>query len=259
MPTYDKYRVKVLEKAFRIMALFDEKGKTLSVKEISEQLAYNKSSTLRVIRNLEEVAYLQRVPGTQRYKLGFGIFNLGQLAESYAELRHVAHPYLERLCEDCDETVHLAVLHNNQALYIDKIESNTRALRIISAVGTSLPCHCSGVGKILLASLNQSQLGKVIDEWGLPQFTSHTKTRQEDLATELETVRNNGYAIDNEEIEYGLKCVAGPIVDSQKKVIAAVSISGPKERVEHNLDQIFNHVVKSAADISSALAKAHQR
>lgn len=253
MPTYDKYRIKVLEKAFRILGLFDEKGKALSVKEISEQLSYNKSSSLRIIRNLEEFAYLERVSGTQTYKLGFGLYNLGQLAESYVGLRKAAHAHLEQLCNDCGETVHLAVFHNNQALYIDKIESQTRALRIISTVGTSLPCHCSGVGKVLLSSLTEDQLEKVVDEWGFTPFTSNTITHKEDLARELEMIRRQGYAFDNEEIEYGLKCIAAPVVDGRGKVVAAVSVSGPKERVGHHLDHILEHVKNAAAAISAAL------
>lgn len=258
MPTYEKYRVKVLEKAFRIMALFDDKGKTLSVKDISEQLVYNKSSTLRIVRNLEEFAYLQRVSGTQMYKLGFGIYNLGQLAESYADLRKAAQPFLERLCEECGETIHLAVMQNNQALYVDKTESKTRALRIISAVGTSLPCHCSAVGKVLLSALSERQLEKVIEEWGLAQFTHKTITEKEALVGELESIHRLGYAVDDEEIEYGLKCVAAPIMDGQQKVVAAVSVSGPKERVEHNFDQILSQVIKNAAGISVALGQVNR-
>lgn len=259
MPTYDKYRIKVLEKAFRILALFDKKGKALSVKEISEQLSLNKSSSLRIIRNLEEFAYLERVSGTQTYKLGFGLYSLGQLAESYVELRRSARTHLQQLCERCGETVHLAVLHNNQALYIDKMESQARALQIISVVGTSLPCHCSGVGKVLLSALSADQLEKVVDEWGLPRFTHNTIIDKDNLADELETIRQQGYAFDNEEIEYGLKCVAAPVVNSQGQVVAVVSVSGPKERIDHRLDHILQRVKGAAQAISAALLVGESR
>jgi DNA-binding IclR family transcriptional regulator len=252
MPNYETYRVKVLEKAFRILSLFDERGKALTVKEISELLEYNKSSALRIIRNLEEFAYLERVEGSQAYKLGFGIYTLGQLAESYEHIRKAAKPYLEELWRLCGETVHLAVMHNGQALYIDKIES-TRTLRIISRVGASLHCHCSGVGKVLLSALNKKQLMGVIDEWGLPKKTENTFTDISAFQEELERIRENGYALDNEEIEYGLKCVAAPVRNELGKVVAAVSISGPRDRIDADLEEYRKKVVETAEMISKKI------
>jgi len=253
MPNYEKYKVKVLEKTFKILELFDERGKTLTVKEISEKLDYNKSSTLRLIRNLEEAAFLQRLEGTQLYKLGFGIFHLGQLAESYDYIRSEAKPYMENLCEICGETAHLAVMHNGLALYIDKLESHSRALRIISSVGSSLNCHYSGVGKVLLTALSEKALQNVIAEWGLPQQTKNTITDINALKAELEKIKKDGYAIDNEEIEYGLKCVAAPVYDSTGKIVAALSISGPKERMDQDLEKYIENVVKNANSITNKL------
>lgn len=253
MPTYETYRVKVLEKTFNILGLFDKRGKTLTVKEIREKLAYNKSSTLRLIRNLEEAAFLERVEGTQTYKLGFGIYCLGQLAESYGHIRTAAKPFVEELCRKCGETVHLAVMHNGQALYIDKIESEKRALRIMSRVGSSLNCHCSGVGKVLLAALSDKQLNNVVEEWGLPKETEHTITDRARLDKELKKIREAGYAIDDEEIEYGLKCVAAPIKDADGKTVAAVSVSGPKERMESDLENYIAKVKEASVLITEKL------
>ncbi len=253
MANYEKYRVKVLEKAFLLLAQFKEFGMSLSVKELSESLGYNKTSTLRLIRNLEEFAYLERVEGTQRYKLGFGIYCLGQLAESYEFIRKVARPFLNELCDLCEETVHLAVLKNGQALYIDKIESQNKALRIISEVGTSLPCHSSGLGKILLSALDDDQVDRVIEEWGFQKFTENTIVDECHLLEELNKIREQGYGTDNEEIEYGLKCVAAPIFDKQGNVVAAVSVSGPKERMDHNFNMYIQAVKEAACRISENL------
>ena len=247
--TDQKYTIKVLDKVFKIIALFNKKNTRLTVQEISERLGYNKTSTYRIIRNLEEVAYLERVSGTQDYKLGFALHHIGTLAESYGPLLSVAHPLLTELAESCDETVHLAVLQDGQPLYIDKIESKSRVLHIQSRVGSKLPGHCSGVGKVLLAFLDAKKVNNIVAKWGLRKCTKNTITDALKLSEELEQIRQNGYAIDNEEIEYGLKCIAAPICDKDGVVIAAASISAPKERVDQELSNFKSKIIETTKAI----------
>lgn len=256
MDTTGKYRILVLEKTFKILGLFADQPKALSIKEMSELLGYSKSTIFRIIKNLEDVAYLEKDPENQKYKLGFGLYYLGTLAESHTLIRRVARPYLERLNEECEETVHLAVIHQGQALYLEKIQSK-KVLQVISRIGTKLPCHCSGVGKMLLSALPPEELKQIILEKGLPSFTRNTITDIQNLSRELDSIRQQGYAIDNEEIEAGLKCIAAPIRDPTRGVVAAVSISAPDNRFDGDFSSFKFLILKTANQISEML-KQHK-
>ena len=248
----EKYRIKVLEKAFKILELFDEKDKELSATEIHNYLSYNKTSTFRLIKNLEDAGYIEKDYRTLKYKLGLKIYYLGSLAEPHTIIRKITRPFLEKLNEECHETVHLAVLHKGEALYLDKIEGK-KTIRVITRVGMKLPAHCSGVGKTLLAALSEETLEKIIREKGLPRFTDNTITDLNDLKEELAQIRKQGYAIDNEEIEEGLKCSAAPILNSEGKVLAAISISAPSECFNREFSTFISMIKKTAKEISKLI------
>lgn len=253
METAGKYRIKVLEKTFKILALFTEQTTALSLKEISDLLGYNPSSIFRIVKNLEDVAYLEKDLDTQKYKLGFGLYYLGTLAESHTIMRKIAKPLLERLSEECEETIHLAVIHRGQALYLEKMKSK-KVLQVISRTGTKLPCHCSGVGKMLLSALPPDKLDQIVLEKGLPRFTQNTITDIQSLRRELDCIRRQGYAVDNEEIETGLKCIAAPVRDPALGVVAAVSISAPKDRFDAEFSSFKYLVMKTVDEISRMIA-----
>lgn len=130
-----KYRIKVLQKAFRLLELFHDKVDELSATEITEKLQYNKTTVFRIISNLEEEGYLEKNPETGKYRLGMKLFFLGSLVKPYRHLKSTAKPLLRSLNQQTGETVHLAVLHKNQALYLDKIESNHTVRVVVSQVG----------------------------------------------------------------------------------------------------------------------------
>lgn len=250
-----RYKIKSLEKALKILEFFDEKGKELSATQIHQRLGLSKSSVFRILCILEEANYLERNAETLRYKLGFKCYHLGSLVEGTNEIRQLALPFLEELVRKCDETVHLVVLDHGEALYVDKIEGE-KAVRVVSRVGLRLPAHCSGVGKVLLAALPGATLEKIIRERGLPRFTNNTITDSEDLKAELARVRKRGYAIDNEEIEDGLKCVAAPVRNSNDQVIAAISISGPKERLTGiGMKRLVSMAIDTSEKISEMFKK----
>jgi DNA-binding IclR family transcriptional regulator len=251
------YQIKVLEKVIKIIDLFDGMGKELTTSEINTLLNLNKSTTSRILNILEEAGYLERNPATLRYRLGFKLYYLGSLVEGRTEILNLAHSFLEELKDKCDETVHLVVLDHGEALYLDKLEGE-KAIRVVSRVGWRLPAHCSGVGKVLLASLPEESVNNIIGEKGLKPLTNNTITDRTTLEAELARVRKQGYAIDNEEIEVGLKCVAAPIKDRDGKVIAAISVSGPKQRFNGTEMKRLISLVKSTSEqISSFLKKKH--
>lgn len=243
-----------MDKALKILELFNVRGKELTVTEINNLLTLNKASTFRIIKNLEDAGYLEKDPDTLKYRLGLRIYYLGSLAEPNATIRKIARPFLEILNEQCGETVHLAVLHQGEALYLDKIEGK-KTIRVITRIGTKLPAHCSGVGKTLLSALTEETLEKIIREKGLPRFTANTITDPNALKAELEQIQKRGYAIDNEEIEEGLKCAAAPLHDSDGKVLAAISISAPSESFNKEISTFVSTVKKIAQEISERISE----
>ena len=251
-PHNKKYYIKVLQKAFRLLELFNEQVQELSKAEITERLNYDKTTVFRLLRNLEQEGYLDQDPETNKYRLGMKIFFLGNLVRPYRYLKEVAKPLLERLNKESGETVHLAVLHKGEVLYLDKIESNRTVRVVLSQVGRKLPAHCSGVGKVLLAYLPAEQVKEIVAEKGLASFTRNTITTYDQLKDVLSQVVRQGLAFDNEEIEIGLKCAAAPVFfDNQ--VLAALSVSVPRERFDANREVLVRMVTSTAQELTSIL------
>ncbi len=255
MKSNTDYTIKVLDKAFKILGLFSEKKASFSIKEICKLLGFNKSSTFRIVKNLEDAAFLTKDSNTGKYKLGFSIYHLGTMADSYTQIHKLARPFLKKLSDQCIETVHFAVLDQGKVLYIDKITGN-RALAVTSKIGTKLPCHCTGVGKLLISDISEDELKEIIEEWGLPKLTPNTITSLSALKKELETIRKRGYSIDNEEAEMGLKCIAAPLINSKGRMFAAISISAPKERFNSEKSNFKTIVMNTAKAISDNLIKS---
>lgn len=252
-PERARYRIKVLEKALAALELFDQPGLELTAAEIARRLGTSKATAFRILSVLEDASYLERVREAGGYRLGYMLHRLGSLVEGSAVIQRRVRPFLEELKQQCDETVHLVVLHKGEALYLDKIEGR-KAIRVVSRIGMTLPAHCSGVGKALLAYLPEDEVEEIIRAKGLERFTPNTITDREALAAELRLVRRNGYAVDNEEIELGLKCVAAPVRDASGCVVAAVSISGPKFRFDDGtMRELVPLLCRTTAEISAAL------
>jgi DNA-binding IclR family transcriptional regulator len=253
-----RYRIRVLEKARAILDLLGEDGDEMTVTRIAQRLGMSKATAFRIVNVLEDANYLERSTESQGYRLGFNIYRLGVRVDGNSSLQKAARPLLEELKERCGETVHLVVMHRGEALYLDKIQGG-RALGVISRVGMRLPAHCSGVGKVLLAHLPAEEVDAVVSERGLPRFTPATITDREGLKEELERIRRRGYAVDNEEIEPGLKCIAAPVRGAGGRVVAAVSISGPKFRFDDaETERLVRDLLRSSERISRAIAHLGQ-
>jgi DNA-binding IclR family transcriptional regulator len=185
-----------------------------------------------------------------RYRLGWRLFELSQTLLDTTEFRVEARRVMEELVRRWRETVHLAVLDGVQAVYIEKLQP-TPAVKIkISRTGARLPAHCSGVGKVLLAHCEWEYVAELLKDQGLPALTGNTITNFDVLAEELERVREQGYAYDEEETSVGLCCVAAPIYDSGGKVVASISLSVPAYRLHPKKDEYTAAILDAADRIS---------
>lgn len=251
-PNSDKYQVKVLQKVFRLLELFSEEVQELSAAEITARLNYDKTTVFRLLANLEDEGYLDQDPQTGKFRLGMKLFFLGNMVSPYRYLREAAKPLLEQLNEESGETVHLAVLHKGEALYVDKIESRRTVRVVLSQVGRKLPAHCSGVGKVLLAYLPEERVRAILTEKGMASFTHNTITTFERLKDELHRIVRQNMAFDDEEIEIGLKCVAAPVFIDDR-VAAAISVSVPRERFEANRKELTRMVTNTSQELTRVL------
>ncbi len=240
--------IQSLARGLRILDLLSMAEDGISIVEVGRELDIDKSSALRLLQTLANYGYAERDSATRRYRLGPQIVNLSRNMLARMPLRDQAKPFLRQLTERTGECAHLAILAQGQALYIDQVESPA-TLRVTTGVGTLAPLHCTALGKSLLAFNNLP----LPDD--LKAFTARTITDPEALRLHLEQTRRQGYSLDDEEFNYGVRCVAAPIYDYRNRVVGAIGISGPAGRI--GLEQITNLagvVMEAAHTLSDRLS-----
>jgi len=242
--------IQSVERALSILEIFKLGKKELSVKEISEEVELSKSTAFGLINTLSNKGYLQQNDENLKYGLGLKILALSNAVQKNNIIVQTVRPYLKSLSDKFQETSHCAIEENGAVIYIDKIEA-VRSVYIKSEIGTKNYMHCTGVGKCFLAHMQDSKIEKIIEK-PLRLFTYNTITNSRKLKKELETIRSNGFAMDNEEIEIGLTCVAVPIISSKGEPIAAISLSGPTSRMDEK------HIEEIVADLKEVSKKICQ-
>ena len=245
-----RYRIQSVERAVAILNAFSAEEPELGVTELADRLDLHKSTVHRFLVNLEAAGLVERNRHTARYRLGLRIFELGGLVLQQMSLWDEALPFLEGLVRDSGETGHLAVLDGGEAVYIEKVEAR-KALRIPSAIGRGYPAHATSLGKLLLAHLTADARDLVLAERGLSRCTPNTITGRDRLNTELDLIRSQGFAVDEEEYEEGLRCIGAPIVGHTGHVVAAIGIGGPVTRVTpQRVGELAELVMSAAASLS---------
>ena len=243
--------IKSIKKGFDILKLF-KTHHSLSLIEISTKLDLPKTTVFNILSSLEQMAVVQRNQ-ENKYFLGIECLQLGSLVASDWLVREAAEPFMRKLWEHTRETINLTVLNNDELLYVDSLES-PRPLLLKSLIGVRAPLHCTGVGKAIMAFLPESKINEIIKTKGLKKFTSNTITDPEKLKEELKLTRMQGYAVDNMEIEEGVKCVAAPIRNHNGLVFASISISGPGQRIsDEEIPKLAELVKRASNDISESL------
>lgn len=222
--------------------------------ELEERLSLPKASLHRALNDLILERLVNFDDRSLTYSAGFRILELANRVWARSDIRSLARDQLTLLCEQSGETVQLAVLADTHAVYIDSVES-TNNVRMSMSVGTKVPVYCTGTGKVLLAWCHPQEQQDIISRISFAEFTTNTITQPESLQQELKSIRDNGYAEDNEEHFTGIRCVAAPIIDRAGQAVAAISITAPTFRVEEsNFNQWRELLLTSVQEISSRLA-----
>jgi DNA-binding IclR family transcriptional regulator len=242
----------VLERALSILSAFSPSRPEMRLGDF-QALSLHKSTLYRLLEVLRSHRLVELDTTSGRYRLGLRLFELGMQAVNHLELARCAQRPLDALVERTGETAHLGVLDGGEVVSIGRAES-PHALRMPGAVGRRNPAHCTAIGKVLLASLPEPEQRAHLAATPLKTLTRRTLVRPELLLRELRAVRQRGYAIDDEEIYPGVRCVGAPVRDHTGAVVAAVSVAGPTTRLpREHFPRYAAEVLKAAAEISRGL------
>ena len=220
-------QVKAVGTAFRVIEAIQRKD-TATVTELATELGLSKSAVYKHLRTLENHRYIIKEEGS--YRLGLRFLNLGQGVLRREELYEIAKPELQNLAEETGETANLMVEEGGRGVFISKVSSD-QAVNLDTYVGKEVYLHTTALGKAIMAYMSPEDVDDIVDNHGLPAITDNTISNRSDLMAELETIRDQKWASDDEERLTGLRCVAVPILDTDDTVLGAISISGPKNRM----------------------------
>lgn len=248
--------IQSVDRALELLIYLQNEGKETSVTKIANDMGIYKSTAHRTLMTLESKGFVSRNPETEKYWLGNRLFSLGKSVENKLGKREIIRPVVKQLSEKYNEVVNVSVLKRNpgspyQSLLVLKEMSDSQLLSVNPAVGSSIDCHCSAVGKCLLAFCTDVDLS-VYRDTKLAAYTEKTITTYSKLVEELERVRVQGYAMDCDEQELGLTCIGTPVLDHKGKAIAAISLSGPTSRMlAGDIEEKINSLRQTAAEIAT--------
>jgi IclR family KDG regulon transcriptional repressor len=245
-------RLSSVATAMRLLKAFSEREVEIGISDLAKRLGVAKSTVHRLAVTLVVEGMLEQNPESEKYRLGIALFRLGALVRHRMDVSIEARHLLRDLREKANETVHLAVLDEPEIMYIFNLES-TQAIRMRSDIGVRKPAYCTAEGQAILAFQPAEVVERVIGA-GMASRTPQTITDPAALRKALEAVRQRGCAIEDEESEIGMRCIAAPIRDDTGQVIAAIGLAGPVSRLTKKaLAAFIPHVIETAAAISARL------
>ncbi|MFP5228378.1 MAG: IclR family transcriptional regulator [Acidobacteriota bacterium] len=255
----DPYQLQSLDRAVGVLDLLGESEGPLGLADVCERMALHKSTAHRALMVLERCGLIERTP-ENRFRLGLKLYELGSRAVEQIDLRARVHPWFRRLSVQVGETVHLGVLQKTSVVYLDKVEPNNRRVWLSSRVGSSNPVYCTAMGKAMLAYLPEETASDIMSKIRFVRYTHRTLMTPEALMRSLDRVRRRGYAIDDEEVEEGVRCIGAPILNEAGFPMAAISISGPTSRItQQSVPGIAEHLVRCCREISGSLGVRERR
>lgn len=245
--------IQSVDRALKILDILSTRKEGYGVTELSVKLPLNKTSVYRMLSTLVQHGLVEQDPETERYKMGYKVLEWSSRLLDSLDLRTEAKPYLRELEQLTNEVIHLVIYDRGEVVYIEKLEGN-ETLRMHSKVGNRAPMHCTGVGKVILAHLPVAEAAQIIERYNLAAHTRYTITDKDTLYEHLQIVRAQGYALDLQENELGINCIAAPIFDHSGKVVSALSISGPAMRMtDERIETLKETVIETGKKISRRL------
>jgi len=249
----ERYLINSILRASGILKNFAEGKGSFTLREMAQSMKLDRSTTYRILLSLEKCGLVEKDEKTGGYSLGLGAFEIGSAYQRRADFVPIAKPFMEDLALKAQETVNLAVLSGTEILYIDKVDS-PRSVGVMSKIGQRNPVYCTSLGKSLLAFQTKEEQLRIVAEIEFKPLTPHTITSRKEFLKELNQIRLQGYALDRREIEEDVECIAAPIRNHLGNPVAAISISGPQQKIQTPREKEYvGWVTEAAEGISSRL------
>ena len=243
-----EYIIQAVDHALDLLEQFHDDVDELGVTELSKRLKLHKNNVFRLLATLESRGYIEQNKVTENYRLGLKTLELGQTFIKQMGLLRQSRPVLEWLVKECNETTYVAILKEFHIVYLDVVETDL-TVRVVPRVGARLPAYCTAAGKIQLAYMTDEELENFLPAKELKRFTPNTIADKDELKRHLKSVAEQGYAMDNEELDVGVRCVSAPIRDYTRRIVGAVSVSGPSMRFDdQRLEKELIPLVKRAGE-----------
>ncbi len=252
--TQTKSSIQVIDRMMHLIDTLVRHPSPANLKQLALETGLHPSTAHRILAVMVENRLVDRIePGT--YRLGIRLLELGNLVRMRLNVRQEALPHMQRLHDDIRETVNLSVRQGDEVVYVERVSGSGLMMRVVQAVGTRAPLHATSVGKVFLADDGPDAANAYAQRAGLTRLTDHTLTDPAVLGAELEQVRALGYAIDREEAEKGVSCIAAGIRDDEGNLVAGLSVSAPSDR----LDEAWCALVRDTAkQVSHAMGHKFQ-
>lgn len=250
----NKDYIKSIEKCFVILDCISSRQRLMTLEDITQTTEYKKTTCFRILKTLQSLGIVELWPGTKKYRFGPRLAAIGLSALKNMNLSQVALPILQKLRDETGETINLTVLSGSDILYVERVMSDY-LVNVNVNIGDRLPVYCASMGKAILAYLSESRLEEILSSITFTRKTEKTIVTKSALLKELKKIRNDGYAINDEELEKGLRAVAAPIFDYTGEAFAATNIAWTTAR--HPERKTFSDyaikIVAAAKQISQLL------
>lgn len=251
------YLIQTVCHALDLLDQFNCDREELGVTELSRRMALHKNNIFRLLATLESRNFVEQNHTTGNYRLGLKNLEMGQTFSRHLGLRTQARPVLEALTAALQETSSITVMNGNSIASFDAVETPL-PVRVVTRLGVWLPLHCTAPGKVFLAGMYIHERNQKLSK-ELQRFTSRTITDKRLMLEQIELVAARGYAVDDEELEQGVRCVSAPVYDSTMQVVGAISVTGPSNRLgdERLQSEIIPLVLRSAGELSRRMGGSH--
>jgi DNA-binding IclR family transcriptional regulator len=239
----------VIDRMMGLLGALSRHATPANLKQLASETRLHPSTAHRILSVMVGNRLVDRIePGT--YRLGIRLLELGTLVRSRISVREEALPHMQSLHQALGETINLSVRHDDEVVYIERISDNSSMMRVVQIIGARAPLHITAVGKVFLAEDGPEKCANYARRTGLPRYTDNTLTDADALGKELERVRRQGYAFDNEEAEKGVSCIGAGIYNDEGRLVAGLSVSAPSDR----LNRMWASQVRQTAEgISRAI------
>jgi DNA-binding IclR family transcriptional regulator len=241
-----------VERALILLRYIVDHPEGLSIREVSREYGYSPATVQKLVSALNNQDFITQDQATERYHLGPEAVRLGLTAVERLEVRQVARPFLSTLSNETEETVFLAIARGDHVIYIDKVVSD-RLIRMDAPLGVNRPFNCTSVGKVLLSGMPPDKVAELAVQGVFEHRTENSIVEIDAIQAELEQVHQRGWVLDNEEYALGAYCIGAPVYNHEGRIIAALTVSGPAERIKGNLDILVEKVKSSAQAVSEAM------